>query len=120
VRARRGLPLEPESAVEIRLPSLPLAYLAFGVFLACVQLFAHANVAAAVFHQGSVVLAQIVFTPPPLAITTLMSFQVIKPTLALAVALGVGLLAIDGLAWRVVSAMFDRERLITGERHAVR
>jgi ABC-type Na+ efflux pump permease subunit len=53
---------------------------------------------------------------PPLAIVALMSFRVIEPTLALAVALGVGLLVIDGLAWRVVSAMFDRERLITGAK----
>jgi ABC-2 type transport system permease protein len=53
---------------------------------------------------------------PPLALTALMSFRVIEPTLTLAVAFGVGLLAIDGLAWRVVSAMFDRERLITGAK----
>jgi ABC-2 type transport system permease protein len=46
-----------------------------------------------------------------------MGFQTIKPTLTLAVALGVGLLAIDCLAWRAVSALFDRERLITGVRH---
>jgi ABC-type Na+ efflux pump permease subunit len=53
---------------------------------------------------------------PPLAIVALMSFRVIQPSAALAVALGIGLLAIDSLAWRVVSAMFDRERLVTG-RH---
>jgi hypothetical protein len=29
----------------------------------------------------------------------------------------VNLLAVDLLAWRVVTAMFDRERLVTG-RHA--
>jgi ABC-2 type transport system permease protein len=135
-------------AAAAMIPSVALAYTGFGVFLGCVQLFANANVASAVFHQGSVLLAQAVFTPllagwaiwvgiaisarssdirvaqqlgmlasfPPLALTSLMAFQVIQPTLTLAVALGVGLLAIDGLAWRAVSAIFDRERLITGAR----
>jgi ABC-2 type transport system permease protein len=130
------------------IPSLAIAYAAFGVFLACVRLFANANVASAVFHQHSVLLAQVVFTPllagwaiwvgiaisarssdvrvaqqlamlasvPPLALTALMSFKVIQPTLTLAVALGIGLLAIDVLAWRIVSALFDRERLITGAK----
>jgi ABC-2 type transport system permease protein len=55
---------------------------------------------------------------PPLAIVALMSFRVIQPTLAVAVALGLGLLVIDSLAWRVVSAMFDRERLITGAKRS--
>ena len=33
---------------------------------------------------------------------------------ALALGLAAALLAIDLLAWRVVAAMFDRERLVTG------
>jgi ABC-type Na+ efflux pump permease subunit len=52
---------------------------------------------------------------PLLAFTSLISFQVITPTVPLAVGLGLALLAIDFAAWRVVSRMFDRERLITGE-----
>lgn len=55
---------------------------------------------------------------PPLALAALMSFQVIHPTLALAVGIGGGLLAIDALAWRGVTALFDRERLITGSKPA--
>jgi ABC-type Na+ efflux pump permease subunit len=130
------------------IPSVAISYLAFGVFLACVRLFAHATVATAVFHQGPVLLAQAVFTPllagwaiwagiaistrasdvrvaqqlgmlasiPPLALTALMSLQVIHPTLTLALVVGVALLVIDVLAWRVVAAMFNRERLITGAK----
>jgi hypothetical protein len=52
-------------------------------------------------------------------VTTLIAFNalnVIHPTLGLALRLGAGLLLIDRLGWRVVSAMFDRERLITGTR----
>jgi ABC-2 type transport system permease protein len=53
---------------------------------------------------------------PPLGVTALMSFGVIHPTFTLAVVLAVALLTIDVLAWRVVSAMFDRERLVTGRK----
>ncbi len=53
---------------------------------------------------------------PPVAIVALMNFNVIAPSLALALGLAAALLLIDGLAWRVVAAMFDRERLITGIR----
>ncbi|HLI54481.1 MAG TPA: ABC transporter permease [Acidimicrobiales bacterium] len=53
---------------------------------------------------------------PPAAIAALMSLDVITPSLGLALGIAAGLLAVDGLAWRVVAAMFDRERLVTGRR----
>jgi ABC-2 type transport system permease protein len=55
---------------------------------------------------------------PPLAVVALMGFNVIKPTLAVALGLGLALLVIDTLAWRVVSVLFRRERLLTGEAKA--
>lgn len=51
---------------------------------------------------------------PPLVLTALMSLGVIHATFALATVLAVALLAIDLLGWRVVSWLFDRERLVTG------
>ena len=51
---------------------------------------------------------------PPLIIVALMSFNVIPESAALAIGLAAALLAFDLLAWRVVAAMFDRERLVTG------
>jgi ABC-2 type transport system permease protein len=51
---------------------------------------------------------------PPLVIVALMSLNVITVSTALALGLAAALLAIDLLAWRVVAAMFDRERLVTG------
>lgn len=53
---------------------------------------------------------------PPLAIVALMTFNVITPSTGLALGLAAALLTVDGLGWRAVAAMFDRERLITGTR----
>ena len=53
---------------------------------------------------------------PPLGIVVLMSFNVITPTLGLALGLAAGLLIIDVLGSQAVAAMFDRERLVTGTR----
>jgi ABC-type Na+ efflux pump permease subunit len=51
---------------------------------------------------------------PLLGFTSLISFQLITPSVTLAVGLALALLAVDVVAWRVVSRLFDRERLITG------
>ena len=128
-------------------PTLAMAYLIFGIFLAAAALFAHAAVESTVF-EGKHLLVQLVFTPllagwsiwvgiaistrsndvraaqqlsvlgnlPLVALSTLLAFNVIKPTLALALVLGGVLIVVDRLGWRVVSAMFDRERLITNTR----
>jgi ABC-type Na+ efflux pump permease subunit len=53
---------------------------------------------------------------PPLAIVALMSLNVITPSTGLTLGLAVVLLVVDGFGWRVVAAMFDRERLIAGAR----
>jgi hypothetical protein len=41
---------------------------------------------------------------------------VITPTLGLALGIAAALLVVDGLGWRAVAAMFDRERLVIGAR----
>jgi ABC-2 type transport system permease protein len=51
---------------------------------------------------------------PPVALTSLMVFGVIKPTLTLALILAAALLAVDLVGWRLVATLFNRERLITG------
>ncbi len=53
---------------------------------------------------------------PTVIVVALISFDVIHASLSLAIGLGVALLVLDRLGWRVVSALFDRERLITGTR----
>jgi ABC-type transport system involved in multi-copper enzyme maturation permease subunit len=53
---------------------------------------------------------------PTAVLAALVAFDVIHPTLGLALGLGVALLLLDGAGWRIVSATFDPERLITGTR----
>lgn len=47
-----------------------------------------------------------------------LSFQVLTPSITLAVAFALALLVADIVMWRVNSALFDRERLLTGARAA--
>jgi ABC-2 type transport system permease protein len=53
---------------------------------------------------------------PSLAVTTLVATNVIHPSLRLAVGLGILLLVANRAGYRVVSALFERERLIIGTR----
>jgi ABC-type transport system involved in multi-copper enzyme maturation permease subunit len=53
---------------------------------------------------------------PTAVVAALIAFNVIHATLGLALVLGAALLLGDGLGWRIMSATFDRERLITGTR----
>jgi ABC-type transport system involved in multi-copper enzyme maturation permease subunit len=53
---------------------------------------------------------------PTVLVAGLLALDIIHATLGLAIILGVVLLLADVLGWRVVAAMFDRERLITGTR----
>ena len=51
---------------------------------------------------------------PLLGVTSLVSFQIVKPTISLAVTFALALLVIDVAGWRIVSRLFDRERLVAG------
>lgn len=51
---------------------------------------------------------------PPVAVTVLIAVDIIPPTLELGVALGLLLMVLDVLGWRVTSGLFDRERLVSG------
>ena len=53
---------------------------------------------------------------PSVAVTTLLALNVIPATLGLACGSAAALLVLDTLGWRITSATFDRERLITGTR----
>lgn len=51
---------------------------------------------------------------PTLLVAYLAAFNVIPATLGVALVIATALLILDGIGWRIVSALFDRERLITG------
>lgn len=51
---------------------------------------------------------------PPMAVTALFNFGVLRPTVSLAVGLGAALLVIDLGAWRLVSRFFNREQQVIG------
>jgi len=53
---------------------------------------------------------------PSIAVTVLIAFDVIHPSLRVALGFGIGLLVANRVGWRVVSALFDRERLIAQVR----
>jgi len=52
----------------------------------------------------------------PSVVAALTAYGVIRPTLGLALGLGVALVALDVAGWRITSGLFDRERLIVGSR----
>ena len=52
---------------------------------------------------------------PPVVILYLIAYNVIPASLGLALGLAVLLVVLDGLGWRVVASVFDRERMITSD-----
>ena len=53
---------------------------------------------------------------PALVVAYLIALSVIPATLGLALGIAAALLVLNGLGWRIVSAAFNRERLITDSR----
>jgi ABC-type transport system involved in multi-copper enzyme maturation permease subunit len=53
---------------------------------------------------------------PTVAVAALIAYNVIHPTLGIAIGLGVFLVLLTAVSWRLVSALLDRERLITGTK----
>jgi ABC-type transport system involved in multi-copper enzyme maturation permease subunit len=53
---------------------------------------------------------------PPVVVLYLIAYAVIPVSLGLVLGFALLLVVFDGMGWRIVSAMFDRERLITGTR----
>jgi ABC-type Na+ efflux pump permease subunit len=134
-------------ALAALVPVLAVSFGVFGVFVAAVELFAQAPIAAAVL-QPAAVLGQLLFTPlvaalsiwagiaissrssdprvatqlsvlaslPSIALAVVVSTGLIHATLLFCIIIGAILLWIDVVGWRLVSPLFDRERLVTGTR----
>lgn len=134
-------------ALAALVPSIAIAYLVFGLFLASVDLFAAPSVAPAVIRVPDL-LAQLVFTPllagwsiwaamlistrandvrvaqqlamvaslPSVAVIVLVALNIIPASLVTAAAAAAALLLLNRIGLRLVSATFDRERLIAGTK----
>ncbi len=93
-----------------------LVQLLFTPLLACWSIWVGIAISA---RSADVRVAQqlgVFASLPPLAIVALITLNVISPSTGLALGLAAALLVLDGLGWRAVAAMFDRERLVTGGR----
>jgi ABC-type Na+ efflux pump permease subunit len=102
----QGLVQGPDLVVQM-LFTPPLAILSIWVGLAMSTRASDVRVA-----QQLGILASI----PAVLVAALAALDVIHPTLGLGLVLGAGVLLADIAGWRVVSALFDRERLVTGAR----
>ncbi len=105
------------SSVVWHTPQL-LAQLLFTPLLAAWSIWVGIGISS---RAGDVRVAQQLATLaglPLLAFTSLISFQLIRPSVPLAIGLALALLAADVVAWRVVSRLFDRERLVTGRSNS--
>jgi ABC-type Na+ efflux pump permease subunit len=93
-----------------------LAQLLFTPLLAALSIWVGIAVSARSSDPRTAGQLAILVSLPSVAVTTLIAFNVIPATLPVALAFGAGLLVLVRLGWRVASAIFDRERLITGSK----
>ena len=106
----------PEIASALLQPSVLLAQVVFTPLLAAWSIW----VAIAISTRSSDVrVAQqlgMLASLPSVVVTTVLAYDVIPVTPGLAFGLFVLLVVLDMSGWRFVSAMFDRERLVTAAR----
>lgn len=53
---------------------------------------------------------------PSIAMTTFLALNIIQASLGMALVAAAALVGLNGIGWRIASAAFDRERLITGTK----
>lgn len=105
----------PVASALLRGPAL-LAQLLFTPLVAALSIWAGIAISARSSDPRVATQLSVLASAPLIAVTTTISTGGIHVTFGLALALGAALLVVDGLGWRIVSPMVDRERLITGTR----
>lgn len=103
------------AAALIRGPEL-LAQLAFTPLLSSWSIWVGMAVSARSSDPRNAGQVAMLLSLPAVALTSLTAFNVIPATLAAALLGGAALLLLDLAGWQVASAVFDRERLITGTK----
>jgi ABC-type transport system involved in multi-copper enzyme maturation permease subunit len=105
----------PAAAAVRHAPQLPAA-LVFIPLLAAWAIWAGLAISTRATDTRVAYQLSVLSSLPPVAVTALMSFNLITPAFGTVAALAGGLLAVDCAACFGVSRLFDRERLITGTR----
>jgi ABC-type transport system involved in multi-copper enzyme maturation permease subunit len=103
------------SAAALR-PLVLLAQLIFTPLLAWMGVWISMTISARVSDARVAQQLGWVFMVPVIALAALSGFDVLHVTVALGVTMGAVLAALDAAGLRVVSAAFDRERLVLGTR----
>jgi ABC-type transport system involved in multi-copper enzyme maturation permease subunit len=93
-----------------------VAQLAFTPLLAVLSIWIGFAISARVSDVRVAQQLSAMSVMPALLVAYLISFDVIHMTLALAIVIAAVLLLLDGLGWRLVTAAFNPERLITGTK----
>jgi ABC-2 type transport system permease protein len=93
-----------------------LAQLVFTPLLAALSIWIGIGVSARTNDVRTAQQLATLASLPTIAVTTLIAYKVIPATREVAFAFGLALIIIDRLGWRVTSAAFDRERLITSTK----
>jgi len=111
-----GLFAQPAVTAAILHGSVLLGQILFTPLVAALSIWAGIAISARAIDPRVAAQLAALASFPLIVVTTVIAVGVIHVTLGLALVLGVALLLADGLGWRIVSPMFDRERLITGTR----
>ena len=91
-----------------------VAQLVFTPLLAAWSIWIGIAVSARSTDPRTATQVSLLLSLPTVAVTTLVAFNIIPDTPIVATVLGVALVVLVSLGWRVVSAMFNRERLVAG------
>jgi ABC-type transport system involved in multi-copper enzyme maturation permease subunit len=105
----------PVASAIIRGPEV-LAQVVFTPLLAALSIWIGIAVSARSNDPRTAQQLSILVSLPAVVVTTLISLNVIHPSLRLALMFGIALLVLIRVGWRLASAIFDRERLITNTK----
>ena len=105
----------PVASALLRGPAL-LTQLLFIPLVAALSIWAGIAISARSSDPRVATQLSVLASAPLIAVTTTISTGGIHVSSDLAVGLGLALLIVDGLGWRIVAGMVDRERLLTGTR----
>jgi ABC-type transport system involved in multi-copper enzyme maturation permease subunit len=105
----------PVASAVLRGPEL-LAQLFFTPLVAAFSIWVSIAISARSGDPRVAAQLSVLASLPSIVVTTAIALDAIHATLVLVLGLAAVLLVADGLGWRIVSATFDRERLVTGMR----